>query len=92
MNTLDVVEKATVGRRPGTLGTTSPVAVAAERDFEHAAHETHRSGARMLLDDASTGPARKRQKDRTRLIRLAALARTGQRMKRCRLFFTCTLG
>ena len=51
MDWADVVEKATVGRRPGALGAGSPVVVAAVRDFEHAAHETHRPGARMLLDE-----------------------------------------
>jgi len=48
----DIVEKAVVGHRPLALGTGSPVVVASVRDFEQAAHETHRPGARILLDES----------------------------------------
>ena len=52
MDTADIPEKVAVGRRVLTLRKGSPVVVAAVRDFDHAAHESHWPGARMLLDES----------------------------------------
>ncbi|GJE18982.1 hypothetical protein AIGOOFII_3720 [Methylobacterium marchantiae] len=51
MDTPDVVEELTVRHRPSALGAGTPVVIAAGGDFEHAAHETHRPDARMLIDE-----------------------------------------
>ena len=52
MEAMNILEEAAIGCGPGALGPGSPSIIAAGRDLEHAAHEPHRIGAGMLLDEA----------------------------------------
>jgi hypothetical protein len=45
------LQEASIGRNPGALRPGSPGIVPTGRDLEHAAHEPHRIGAGMLLDE-----------------------------------------
>src|SRR5688500_3700026 len=51
LQTADLAEQATVGHRPRAFGAGPPCVVAARRHLEHAAHEAHRVGGGMLLDE-----------------------------------------
>ena len=48
---MDILQELTVGCRSCAFGSQSPAVVAIGRYGEHAAHETHQPGARMLLDE-----------------------------------------
>src|SRR5215203_1726190 len=52
MDPADPLKEMSVGYRPGALRPGAPGIIAAGRNPEHAAHEAHRIGAGMLLDQA----------------------------------------
>jgi hypothetical protein len=51
MEPMHLVQQAPVRYRPMALRPGAPGVIAAGRDLEHAAHEPHRIGAGMLLDE-----------------------------------------
>src|SRR4051812_7236260 len=52
LQALHVGQQRTVLSGASALGPRAPGIISASRDFEHAAHETHRPGVFMLLDEA----------------------------------------
>ena len=52
MDAVNILQKLTVRSQSATSGTRSPSVAAARLELEHAAHERHRLGARVLLDES----------------------------------------